>query len=322
MSTSNGIRTDLLACPNCLHEFRHHRGVLACTGCDSCFPVSDGIPCFAPTNDFYDAYADEHCPYALSPSGLKGLILHFLPFWSWREWQFWRKVIPACNRLLDLGCGRGRQLFAERAKETVGFDSSLHFTRDCAAHYDTVAIGMLPKLPFNSGIFDAVVSSHLMGHISTEHKETMVAEIARTLRRGGITAHIIETDSNHPIVAAAKVHPETYRKQFIEQDGHIGLEPVPRVLERFERSGFRLLKLRLVDAILPSLQNFRKYLNHPDFSGLPGMTRLRRMNHWTTTNWMANAAYEVGMGIFHRTLEQWFGNPTYAQFILVAFVKS
>ncbi len=315
------MRTDLLACPSCLGELRSHPGLLVCPGCRRRFPVVDGIPCFAPSDDFYDGYAGEHCPYHRSPAGLKGIILRFLPFWSWREWQFWRRVVPPCHRLLDIGCGRGRQLFVERARETVGFDGSLHFARDCAVHYSSVAVGTLPRLPFHSGIFDVVVSSHVMGHVPLEEKEALVQEIGRTLRPGGITAHIIETDSTHPVVAAAKARPEVYRRQFIDQDGHIGLEPAPQVLARFERHGFRLIGLRLVDAILPSLQNFRKYLDHPDFGDLPGVSWLRRLNRLVTRSSLANLAYEVGMGVFHRTLEQWAGDPRRAQFIMISLVK-
>jgi SAM-dependent methyltransferase len=181
---------------------------------------------------------------------------------------------------------------------------------------------MLPQLPFGSEIFDVVVSSHVIGHVPVEHKDTLVKEIARTLRPAGISAHIIETDSYHPVVNGAKRHAATYRKQFIEQDGHVGLELVSQNMERFERHGFRPISLSLVDAIIPSLQNFRKYLEHPDFADLPGITKLRWLNRWTGSNRLANAAYEVGMGMFHRTIEQWLGDPKRAQFILVSMVKT
>jgi uncharacterized protein YbaR (Trm112 family) len=131
-------KIEVLACPNCLGSLRGANDALICRECERQFAIEHAIPCFAPTNLFYDSYAEEHCPYALSPSGLKSFVLRFFPFWSYREWWFWRRVIPAnTERLLDLGCGRGRELFVTRSEETVGFDSSLRFLRDCAAHYDT-----------------------------------------------------------------------------------------------------------------------------------------------------------------------------------------
>jgi len=37
------------------------------------------------TREFYERYVEEHVPYHRSPSGLKRLILSFLPYWSYRE---------------------------------------------------------------------------------------------------------------------------------------------------------------------------------------------------------------------------------------------
>ena len=85
-----------LACPRCLAQVAGDEARLVCSGCGEIYPIVDGIPCFAPTDTFYDDYASEHCPYGLSPAGLKGLILRLLPFWSWREWQFWSRTIPRC----------------------------------------------------------------------------------------------------------------------------------------------------------------------------------------------------------------------------------
>lgn len=322
MSSPNSLRTDILACPGCHAGLRVSGAELICDGCAQRFPLSDGIPCFSPSEGFYDSYAEEHCPFHLSPSGLKGYALRALPFWSWREWRFWRHAIPSCQRLLDIGCGSGRQLFTERAQEPIGYDGALQFAKNCAKHYSSTAVGQLPRLPFRNGIFDVVVSSHVIGHVALEQKDTLVSEIARVLRPGGVTAHIIETDSDHPIIAAAKLDHETYCKQFIAQDGHIGLEKASRIIERFERQGFRVTNLRMVDAIIPSMQNYRKYLNHPRFSQIPGVARLERINRWQTGSGIANACYEVGMGLFHQTVEQWMGNPDRAQFILVSFTKT
>jgi SAM-dependent methyltransferase len=311
-----------LACPHCLSTLACERNALVCADCRRRFPVVEGIPLFAPTNKFYDAYADNgFALYKESPAGLKGVILRFLPFWSWREWRFWRTVIAPCGRLLDIGCGRGRELFAERSREAIGYDSSLNFARECATHYKGTVVGALPRLPFRSAAFDAVVSSHVIGHVSADQKDELIRETARVLRRGGITAHIIETDSAHRAVVAAKHKPEAYRQRFIEQHGHIGLEPAAAAIQRFASHGFRLRRRMLVDAIVPSVLSVRTFFNHPDFDDLPGLRWARCFERWTTDNRVTTAAYEVGMGFFHRTLEQWCGNPANAQFILVVFDK-
>jgi SAM-dependent methyltransferase len=284
--------------------------------------VVDGIACFAKPDAFYDQYASEHCPYATSPTGLRYALLRVLPFWSYREWKFWHREIPRCDRLLEFGCGRGRQIFRERAKEAVGYDGSLVFLQDCAQRYSAVALGQLPRLPFASMQFDVVVSSHTLGHVSMEDKEMLVSEIARVLKPGGVTAHIIETDSEHPAVRAAKRNRDAYRKQFIDQHGHIGLEHADKAIERFERNGFRLKTRRLVDAVIPSVMNYRRFFGVPELRDMPELRWSRRFSNWTAANPVANAAYEVGFGAFHRTAEQWFGKPENAQFILVSFTKA
>jgi SAM-dependent methyltransferase len=311
---------DLLACPQCRGPLTEEGG-LACRQCGRAYEIIEGIPCFSKPDAFYDQYSSEHCPFAPSPKGLKYALLRVLPFWSYREWKFWRKVIPRCGRLLEFGCGRGREIFLERARETVGYDGSLAFLRDCATRYSAVALGQLPSLPFGAGQFDVVASSHTIGHIAINNKEALVSEIARVLKPGGMTAHIIETDSEHPAVRAAKRQPEAYRKQFIEQHGHIGLEHASKVIERFERHGFTLSVCRLVDAVIPSVLNYRRFFCVPELQDLPETAWPRRFSNWTAANRVTNAAYEVGFGAFHRTVEQWFGKPANAQFMLVCFNK-
>ena len=316
---ARALRTDLLSCPDCGGPLKEGTSI-TCLGCSHSFSIVDGIPCFSEPDAFYDEYSSEHCPFAASPKGLKGALLRVLPFWSWREWRFWSRVIPRCDRLLDFGCGRGREVFIERAKETIGYDGSLVFLRNC--RYSTVALGQLPRLPFRSAGFDVVVSSHTIGHVAAQDKDELIAEIARVLRPGGVTAHIIETDSDHPAVRTAKGHPRAYRTQFIEQHGHIGLEPAERVIDRFERQGFTLESCRLVDAIVPSVMNYRRFFDTPGLADLGELQWSRRLSNWTAANSIANAAYEVGFGAFHMTAEQWFGKPNFAQFILVAFRKN
>ena len=312
----------ILRCPTC-------RGVLATTGdslqCAACggvrYPMRNGIPCFAEPDPFYDNYSDVHCPFTATPKGLKAAILRTIPFWSYREWRFWRDAIPGGGRLLDLGSGRGKEVFMERARETVGLDGSLAFLTGCIEHYDGAVLASLPRLPFNDESFDVVASSHVIGHIAHADKDTLVSEIARVIRPGGTTAHIIETDSEHETIKAAKARSALYQRWLVEQDGHIGLEPASEVIDRFARHGFKLRTCRVVDAIVPSAMYYHKYLDHPGYEDLPrlGWTRaLSRLNRATV---LGNLIYEVGFGTFHRTFEQSVGAASRANFIHVAFEK-
>ncbi len=325
-STLTGVlqsRLSMLACPSCKSELSQSVESLNCQRCARSYPIVDGIARFGESDDFYDAYAAGFSPYKANPGGMKEQVLRYLPFWSWREWKFWRSVVPHCENLLDIGCGRGRQLFEERAECVIGFDTSHVFLQECARHYDAAVLGRVPNLPFADGSFDAVVTSHVIGHIAFEEKDALAHEIARILRPGGITAHIIETDSEHAAVRAAKKSPHKYQRQFIEKHGHIGLESASSVIGRFEKAGLRVKTKRLVDAVIPSVLNYRTFFKcEPGFENLPGLQWSAALEKLCSANPIFNAAYEVGMGIFHETVEQSIGKPDNAQFLLVAFEKA
>lgn len=312
----------IVQCPACHGHVAVQDDVFVCEGCGKQYEVRGGIPCFAEPDPFYDHYADVHCPFTETPKGVKAAILRAIPFWSYREWRFWRDAIPHGGRLLDIGAGRGKEIFIERASETVGLDGSLAFLTGCIEHYDAAVLASLPRLPFADGTFDVVASSHVLGHIPLGDKEELVGEIARVLRPGGVTAHIIETDSENSIIRAAKAQPELYRKWLIEQDGHVGLELADTVVDRFARHGLALRLERYVDAVIPSVMYYKKHLEHPGYENLPHVGWTRALDRLNRSSHVGNLAYEVGLGTFHRTAEQWFGRPNTGNFIHVAFEKT
>lgn len=314
--------SEILACPNCHARVDFTGREWHCEGCGRSYVDADGIPCFTETDPFYDRYSDVHCPFTPSPKGVRRAILATLPFWSYREWRFWRKVIPTGGRLLDLGSGRGKEVFMERAAETVGLDGSLSFLRGCREHYDEAVLASLPRLPFRDGTFDAVVSSHVIGHIAFDDKDHLIGDIARVLRPGGVSAHIVEVSSTHPIMERARRDPGLYQRHIIDQDGHIGLEPASKLVDRFARAGLRLEVMRLVDAIVPSAMYFDKYLDHDGYRDLPGTGPTRALRRIDAAGPVGNLIYEFGFGTFHRTFEQWFGRPERANFVHVAFRKA
>ena len=95
-------------------------------------------------------------------------------------------------------------------------------------------------LPVVGQSFDCVVSSHVLGHVPPSHKDQVLGEIHRVLRPGGLSLHVIETDSRCWLMERAKQSPELYQRHLIEQDGHVGLELPSEVVTRFERAGFEV----------------------------------------------------------------------------------
>lgn len=312
---------DIVHCPDCSQRLTKRDAELYCEPCDVAYPIVDDVVCFAETDPFYDQYAQDECPFATTPKGVKAAILKVFPFWSYREWRFWRQVIPRGGRLLDIGAGRGKEIFLERADTLIGVDGSLTFLRDCLDHYDAAVLASLPTLPFEDESFDTVASSHVIGHIPNEDKDALISEMARVLKPGGVAAHIIETDSEHRTMVATKHNADFYKNLIVDQDGHIGLELAEHLLDRFERGGFKLRRMRMVDAIVPSAHYYGKYLKHDEFGELPGVGWSRALKRLNETTHLGNLAYEFGFGTFHRTFEQWLGQPNHANFIHVAFEK-
>jgi SAM-dependent methyltransferase len=201
--------------------------------------------------EFYQRYVEDHVPYHRSPQGLKRIILSVLPYWSYREWRFWKRWVPRGSRILDLGCARGREIFQEHGDFVVGMDLAPNALGDCVAHYDGAIEASLINLPAADGSFDCVVTSHVLGHVPVPQKNEVLAEIHRVLRPGGLTLHVIETDSSCRLMELAKQSPALYQRHLIEEDGHVGLETATEVVARFERKGFEVEAIHvLADADL------------------------------------------------------------------------
>jgi ubiquinone/menaquinone biosynthesis C-methylase UbiE len=269
---------------------------------------------------FYEGYVEHHVPYHRSPRGLKGLVLRFLPYWSWREWRFWKRWTPAGSVLLDLGCARGREIFRERARVCVGADIAPSALAECAQHYDMAVQSMLGGIPFRSNSFDCVVSSHVMGHIPAADKDTVIGEIARVLKPGGRSLHVIETDSKHPFVELAKQDAALYQRYLIEQDGHVGLELAPQVIERFAGHGLRCVYYETMEAgpIHPRL--LLKWFDNEYASMHPQIGRQVEQARHTLASPARFALTEIRLGLHHvRTARR--APLEDAQFLAVVFEK-
>jgi len=138
--------------------------------------------------------------------------------------------------VLDLGCGAGMLALLKRKDVTlVGVDLS----NECAIAarnngYDTTFSAELSKLPFPDHSFDYVVSLDVIGHISFDEKDAVLAEIKRILRPNGVTLHGIECTDESGRKRFDEMTVEELR-QFVDIDGHVGLEEEQQHAQRFRR---------------------------------------------------------------------------------------
>ncbi len=310
-----------LICPACRSPLDPDGDGLQCPRCGRRIPLRNGIPGFCEADPFYEEYISHHVPYHLSPRGPKGGILRWLPYWSWREWRFWRRYVPRGGWLLDLGCARGREIFVERAEACIGVDTALTALVDCSQHYRLAVQSGLSPIPFESGAFDTVVTSHVIGHIPLAEKDALFAEIARVLKPGGRSVNVIETDSIHPLVRFAKQRPDLYQRHFIDPDGHVGLELASAVIDRFSRHGLRAMAVWKMDAGPFHPRMWLKHFDNEYRDRSPELAASVRRSRGVMSNPALLAATEVGLGAVHYTLGQWRYPLDHSQFIAGVFEK-
>jgi 2-polyprenyl-6-hydroxyphenyl methylase/3-demethylubiquinone-9 3-methyltransferase len=115
----------------------------------------------------------------------------------------------AGGRVLDLGCGKGR--FAQRLRDegfdVVGLDLSEAMLA-AAAPWPRVR-GSARKLPFREETFDGVIAIEMFEHLHPASIGTVLAEVRRVLRPGGVVAIVdknaVALDARRPWLPALAV---------------------------------------------------------------------------------------------------------------------
>jgi ubiquinone/menaquinone biosynthesis C-methylase UbiE len=140
------------------------------------------------------------------------------------------------STVLDLGCGAGMLALLKRKGLTlIGVDLSTECSHAAKRNgYDECFTAALSKLPFDDQTFDYVVSLDVIGHIAFEEKDAVLSEIKRVLRPEGVTMHGIECTDTSARLRLDEMTDEQL-KQFVEIDGHVGLEEEQQHAERFQR---------------------------------------------------------------------------------------
>ena len=140
------------------------------------------------------------------------------------------------SAVLDLGCGEGvLALLKRKDVYLAGIDLSAELVEAARRNgYDDTRLGLLAKLPFETASFDYVVSLDVFGHIGFEEKDLVLQEIKRVLRPDGVTMHGIESLDTKLHADYHSMSPEKYA-EFMNVDGHIGLETDEEIARRFAK---------------------------------------------------------------------------------------
>lgn len=97
--------------------------------------------------------------------------------------------VPAPTRILDLGCGPGRDLvdFRSRGHEAIGLDGCESFARMARAHSGCeVWVQDFLAMTLPAGHFDGVFANAALFHVPGQELPRVLEELRRTLRVGGV----------------------------------------------------------------------------------------------------------------------------------------
>ncbi|MEN6410935.1 MAG: class I SAM-dependent methyltransferase [Anaerolineaceae bacterium] len=128
------------------------------------------------------------------------------------------ETLPAGARILDLGCGAGRHLayLAKQGFNVVGTDIAprgLSYSRQklealgapvCLTRSDMTAI------PHADGVFDAVISIHVIFHNPLAGMRRTIAEIYRVLKPGGMAWITLQSKRSYRYGKGELLEPDTY----------------------------------------------------------------------------------------------------------------
>jgi ubiquinone/menaquinone biosynthesis C-methylase UbiE len=97
--------------------------------------------------------------------------------------------LPADVRILDAGCGPGGPLgrTVDAVATAIGLDLSREQLALAAETAPTAALlqGDMTALPFEDGVFDAVLAYHSLIHVPLDAHQDVLDEFARVLAPGG-----------------------------------------------------------------------------------------------------------------------------------------
>jgi ubiquinone/menaquinone biosynthesis C-methylase UbiE len=177
------------------------------------------------------------------------VIRAWLSMAGFRDWTMLRHI-PKGSKILDVGCGGGRPILAERGTVT-GLEPIAELAQVARGVYSRVVEGDARALPFRDGEFDVLVTTDVIGHVPNESKAQIFGEFARVLRKGGLTIHIAEIESDGWLARIAKREAEVYQRVWVEAPDHRNLETADRLLARFTAAGFQILEAQPIQAYLP-----------------------------------------------------------------------
>ncbi len=177
-------------------------------------------------------------------------------------------------RVLDAGCGDGIQLqglLVNPALDVWGIDYNPIRTRRALQRFRNVEVicGDLIYAPFKPGVFDIILCSQVIEHISRD--EVLLSELARALRPNGLL--ILGTPNEGCLMARLRNHIFQRRIMKITDHFHFYREQIIR--QKIEAAGFSINEVMRENWFFPH-QRINYYLTNRSW-GFRIMERLNKI---------------------------------------------
>jgi len=172
-----------------------------------------------------------------------------------RRLEIFRSLVPSRERVLDVGCGRGRcsAALAEAGYRTVGIDISERAIAEARAavpggefHVQDIA----SPLPFPSASFGAAFMTDVIEHVFDPR--FIVQEICRVLGPGG---QLLISTPYHGLVKNVMIALFRFDRHFDPQGPHIRFFSRNTLTNLLREAGFRSFKYFYLGRVFPVSQN-------------------------------------------------------------------
>lgn len=107
-------------------------------------------------------------------------------FRIWPQVRDFVKALPTGAKVLDIGCGNGKNMGIRKDIHMTGLEQSSTLCEICAKKGLEVVQGDARSLPFPNNSFDAVIMIAVLHHLPPIEQRTALFEIKRVLKSGGV----------------------------------------------------------------------------------------------------------------------------------------
>lgn len=105
----------------------------------------------------------------------------------WPNTRTFLSSLPSHTRILDVGCGNGRNMFYRNDIQVVGIELSHKLCEIVRQRGGSVVNGSMTSIPFHANTFDAVMAIASYHHLyHSQDRKQAILEMSRVLKPNGL----------------------------------------------------------------------------------------------------------------------------------------